>query len=134
MSKERINKAPATRTRRSPIGQRNVLTVAGKEPGYEYRFVNDSGDRVQEFVDNGWEIVKGDSVRVGDKRVGTASPEGTPAKASVGGGTHAYVMRIREDWYAEDQAAKQQAVNATEAATREEALNGTYGKLDISRS
>lgn len=134
MTKEAIAKAPAGRVRRSPVGQRNVLTVAGKEAGYEYRFVNDSGDRVQEFLDNGWEIVKSNSVRVGDKRLGNTSTEGTPAKASVGGGMHAYVLRIREDWYKEDQAAKQAQVNATEAATREEALDGTYGKLEISRS
>jgi hypothetical protein len=134
MTKEAIAKAPAGRPNRTPIGKRNVLTVQGKEAGFEYRFVNDSGDRVQEFLDNGWEIVTSKSVRVGDKRTGTTSAEGTPAKASVGGGLQAYVLRIRSDWHAEDQAAKQALVDKTEEATRQEALDGTYGKLEIARS
>ena len=134
MSREAVSKAPVRRVRRTPIGKRNVLTVTGAEPGYHYRFVNDSGDRVQEFLDNGWEKVPADKVRVGDKRIGVASNEGTDATASVGQGERAYVLRIRQDWYDEDQKAKQEHINNTEAATREKALDGTYGKLEITRS
>lgn len=134
MSKETISKAPERRVRRTPVGQRNVLTIAGQDPEYAYRFVNDAGDRVQEFLDNGWEKVPAKNVRVGDKRVGVPSVEGTDAVASVGQGMKAYVLRIRKDWYEEDQAAKQAHVNATEEAMREKALDGTYGKLEITRS
>ena len=133
--KEAIAKAPERRVRRTPLGTRNVLTVSGKEPGYEYRFVNDIGDRVQEFLDNGWEIVEKKDVRIGDRRLGTpTSTEGTAAIAAVGRGTNAYVLRIREEWYKEDQAAKQEAVDASEAATKDKALDGTYGELKITRS
>jgi hypothetical protein len=133
--KEAIAKAPLKRVRRTTIGTRNVLTVTGKEPGYEYRFVNDTSDRVQAFLDNGWEIVEDKSVRIGDKRLGAPSgSEGTAAVASVGQGMKSYVLRIPEEFYKEDQAAKQAYVDATEAATKEKALDGTYGKLDISRS
>ena len=38
-NKEAIAKAPERRVRRTLIGQRNVLTVTGKEPGYHYRIV-----------------------------------------------------------------------------------------------
>jgi hypothetical protein len=131
--KESIAKAPERRVRRTPVGQRHVLTVSGKEPGYEYRFVNDSGDRVQTFLDNGWETVPSKGVRVGDKRIGTPGTDGSIAKASVGQGITGVLLRIKDEWYAEDQAAKQAHVAATEAATREKALDGTYGKLDISR-
>lgn len=131
--KEAIAKAPATRVRRNPVGKRNVLTVAGKEPGYEYRFVNDIGDRVQEFLDNGWEIVEKKSVRIGDKRVGQTSGEGSAAMASVGHGTMAYVLRIREEWKKEDDADKQALVDASEAAMKEKALDGTYGSLEVTR-
>ena len=51
--KEAIAKAPRGRTQRIPVGTRQVLTVSGKDPGYEYRIINDSGDRVQEFMDAG---------------------------------------------------------------------------------
>ena len=133
MTKE-IAKTPERRTRRTPIEGRNILTVSGKEEGYVYRFVNDTGDRVQAFADNGWEKVSAKNVRVGDKRLGNPGTEGSDATASVGQGMKAYVMRIRKDWYEEDQAAKQAAVNATEEATRQQALDGTYGKLDVTRS
>jgi len=132
--KEAIAKAPSGRVQRVPVGTRNVLTVAGKEPGYEYRIINDSGDRVQEFLDAGYELVKENSVKVGDKRVNKASSEGTVSQISVGQGQKAFVVRIKKEWYDEDQAAKQQKVNELEASTKAKALDGTYGKLEISRS
>lgn len=134
MTKEaNVTRAPERRVRRTPVGQRQILSVTGKDPGYEYRFVNDSGDRVQEFLDNGWEKVSAKQVRVGDKRINSPSPDGTDATASVGRGQKAYLLRIKKEWYDEDQAAKAALVNETEAATREQALDGTYGKLEIGR-
>lgn len=133
--KEAIAKAPASRPQRTKLGTRNVLTLSGKEPGYEYRFVNDESDRVQDFLDRGWEIVEKKNVRIGDKRVGNPeSAEGVAATASVGRGVKAYVMRIREDWYKEDQAEKQAAADALESGTKQEALDGTYGELKITRN
>lgn len=131
--KEAIAKAPRGRTQRTPVGTRKVLTVSGKEPGYEYRIINDSGDRVQEFLDAGYELVENSSVRVGDKRVNAATAEGSKAQLSVGQGQKAFVVRIRKEWYDEDQANKQAHVNELESATKAKALDGTYGKLDISR-
>jgi hypothetical protein len=131
--KEAVAKPPSGRVRRTPVGQRNVLTVSGKDPSFEYRVVNDTGDRVQRFLDAGWELVSAGDVAVGDKRINSPAPEGTKAQVAVGQGLKAYVMRIRKDWYEEDQAAKQAEVNRTEEATRLEALNGNYGKLEIIR-
>lgn len=131
--KEAIAKVPSGRTQRVPVGTRNVLTVAGKEPGYEYRIINDSGDRVQEFLDAGYEIVDKDSVRVGDKRVNSSSSEGSVKQISVGQGQKGFVVRIRKEWYEEDQLKKQRQVNELERATKEKALDGTYGKLEITR-
>lgn len=131
--KEAIAKAPVSRVRRTPVGRRNVLTITGKEPGYQYRIVNAEGGRVQEFLDNGWEVVERDSVRVGDKRVGAASSEGTAAEVQVGQGMKAIVLRIKDEWYQEDQAEKQAHIDTLEKATKAEALNGTYGKLEISQ-
>ena len=131
--KEAIAKAPRGRPQRVPVGTRNVLTVAGKDSDYEYRIVNDSGDRVQEFLDAGYEIVKQDSVRVGDKRVNSASAEGSLSQISVGQSQKAFVMRIRKEWYEEDQAAKQAKVKQLEDSTKAKALDGNYGKLEITR-
>lgn len=133
MTKEAIAKAPRGRVERTPVGQRNILTVRGKDPDYEYRIVNDTGDRIQSFLDAGYELVQAEDVRVGDKRVDGTTPEGTKAQVSVGQGMKAFVMRIRKDWYEEDQARKQAQIAAVEEQTRQKALNGTYGSLDISR-
>ena len=131
--KEAIAKVPSGRTQRVPVGTRNVLTVAGKDVNYEYRIINDTGDRVQEFLDAGYELVEKDSVRVGDKRMNTGTPEGSVSQVSVGQGQKGYVVRIRKEWYQEDQLAKQRHVNDLERATKDKALDGTYGKLDITR-
>ena len=131
--KEAIAKAPRGRPQRVPVGTRNILTVAGKDPNYEYRIINDSGDRVQEFLDAGYELVKEDSVRVGDKRVNSASSEGSVAHISVGQGQKAFVVRIKKEWYEEDQLSKQRKIDELEQATKAKALDGTYGKLEISR-
>jgi hypothetical protein len=133
-NKDPIAKAPAGRVRRGPLGKKNVLTVSGKEPGYVYRFVNDIGGNIQERLDQGYEMVDGNSVRIGDKRVGAPGATGSVAEAHVGGGERAVLMRIKQEWYDEDQADKQAYVDATEAATKEKALEGNYGKIDISRS
>lgn len=133
-TKETVAKAPQSRVRRTPLGQRQILSVSDKEEGYQYRFVNDSADRVQRFLDAGWEVVPADNVRIGDKRINNPTPEGSVAMASVGQGLKAYVLRIKDEWYEEDQATKQAHINAIESATREEALSGTYGKLEIARS
>ena len=131
--KEAISKAPASRVTRTPVGQRNILTVKGKDPNYEYRIVNDIEDRIAQFQDAGYELVPDEAVDVGDKRVSQGTSVGSNKVFSVGQGTKAFVMRIKKEWYDEDQQAKQRRVDAQESSIKEKALDGTYGKLDISR-
>jgi hypothetical protein len=134
-TKEAIAKAPVSRPRRTAIGVRNVLTVNGKDPDFHYRIVNDEDDRIQQFLDAGYEVVDANTVRVGEKRVEKTTPEGTKAQLSVGGGQKAFVMRIKKEWYDEDQKAKADAIAETEASMKQSALDGNnYGKIDITRS
>lgn len=134
-TKEAIAKSPSGRVRRTPVGARNVLTVGGKDPNFEYRIVNDEGDRIEQFKAAGYDVVSGSDVTVGDRRINQVSAEGSAATVSVGGGVKAVVMRIRKDWYLEDQQAKADAIAATEAATKTDALKGAdYGKFTIDRS
>lgn len=121
--------------RRTPVnGTRNRLTVRGKDPAYEYRVVNDTDDRIQEMLDRGYEIVKDQNIQIGDKRVATPVAEGTPRKISVGGGTQAYVMRIKKEFYQEDQQAKAEQVNELESSMKAEARQNTdYGGISINR-
>lgn len=121
------------RTRRTPVsGKRNVLTVEGKDPNYVYRFVNDNGDRVAIMQEQGYEVVTDSSIKVGDRRVANPTQEGSPVKASVGQGQQAFLMRIKKEWYDEDQAAKQAHVTELETAMKKEAKEGMYGKIEIS--
>lgn len=133
-NKEAIAKEPKTRVRRTALSRRNVLTVNGKEPGFVYRVVNDTEDRVKEFEEMGYEVVKDSQVSVGDKRVDKSSSEGSVKRVSVGGGHYGVVMRQKEEYYREDQQAKLDYVAESERATQEKALSGTYGKLERKES
>ena len=125
-----IVKEPSGRPQRTPVGRRNILSVRGKEAGYEYRIVNDDKDRIDMFKEAGWEVVNSDQVSVGDKRVNQASPVGTAAQMSVGSGMKGVVMRIRQDWYDEDQEAKRASVYETESSF----TNGAdYGEVTVKR-
>lgn len=126
-------KAP-TRPQRTPINKRDILSVKGKEPGYHYRIVNDVGDRVEALKEQGYELVEATSVRVGDKRVNNATPEGSHAQVAVGGGQKAFVMRQRQEWYDEDQKAKETQIKALEQSMVQQAQTpGNYGKVEITR-
>lgn len=120
--------------RRTPInGTRNRLSVRGKEPGFVYRIVNDTDDRIQTFQEMGYELVTNTNVSVGDKRVATPTKEGTPQKVSVGQGIQAYVMRQKQEYFDEDQNAKQVQVNELEASMKQSAKNeGFYGEIHTS--
>lgn len=138
MSREKASQSPSRvgRPQRTPVAGRSVLTVKGKDPNYEYRFVNDTGDRVASFQEGGWEPVPAAEVRVGDARVEQVSSEGSIAQASVSRQTRekAILMKIPKDWYEEDQKAKQARIDELEASTRQQALSTNElrtGKLTI---
>lgn len=122
------------RTRRTPInGTRSRLSVRGKEPGYVYRIVNDTDDRIQALQEIGYEIVTDSKVSVGDKRIANPTQEGSPVQVSVGQGVKAYLMRQKQEWYDEDQTAKNAKNDELEAQMKREAKDsGFYGKLKIS--
>ena len=131
--KEAISKAPVGRVTRVPVSQRNVLTVKGKDPNYVYRVVNDVDDRVAQFLEGGYELVDKASTGVGDPRTSQGTAIGSKQEVSVGQGVKAKVMRIKREWFDEDQDRKQKFVDQQEASIREKALDGNYGKLDITR-
>ena len=112
----------SARPRRTPLTRRNRLSVQNKEPGFVYRIVNDVDDRVSQMQESGYELCEKAQVgAIGDKRVDNTASIGSIAHFSVGQGTKAVVMRIRDEWYKEDQTVKQQEVDAIEAAMKQEA-------------
>jgi len=122
----------AQRTQRTPLANRSVLGIKGKEPGYVYRIVNDTGDRVASFQEQGYEIVTDSSITIGDRRVGRASQDGSPVQVAVGNGVDGFLMRIKEEFYKEDQAYKEQKLLELEQSMRKEAKDiSDYGNLKI---
>lgn len=97
----------SARPRRQPLAVRNRISVRNQDPEYIYRVVNDLDDRVEQLIEQGYEIVPQDKViRGGDKRVDDASALGTNSSISLGRGDRGVVMRQRRDWNQEDQAIK----------------------------
>ena len=120
---------------RIPVsGERNILTVVGKDPNYVYRWVNDAeaGMRIDRFKAGGWEVVEKEAVKVGDKVVDQGTGVGSVTTRYVGQGTTAVLMRIPKEWYDEDQEAKQAKLDEIDDAMRAEALApGSYGSLSL---
>lgn len=110
-------------------GSRGVLTVKNKDPNFVYRIVNDDADRIAQLQERGYEVVT-QNTPIGDKRVATPTQEGSPVQINVGQGKKAYLMRIKKEFYDEDQAAKQAEVDAIEQAAAGSTA-GDYGSIKI---
>jgi hypothetical protein len=126
------------RKERIPVnGNRDILTVIGKKPELEYRWVLDIPGRHQKFFDAGWEIVK-DNLEVGQKAVDSASKLGSAISVSRGGQV-LVLMAIPKEWYDEDQKTKQDKVTALEESMMQElragrldGQSGFYGgRMDV---
>lgn len=119
----------SARTRRQPLTVRNRVSVKNQDPDFVYRVVNDQDNRVEELAERGYEIVPQDKViRQGDKRVDDASALGSVSSISLGRGDRGVVMRIRKDWNAEDQAAKNQRADDLEKTMKSDGKQASdYG-------
>lgn len=133
---EQKKAASVSNSMRVPIGgSRNITNVNDTPGGYVDRWVNDKDGRIERFKRAGYENVSAASV-------GDSGVEGTHANAGVvskdmGKGVTAYLMRQREDYFKDDQAAKQSKVDDAEDSIRRDVNNklsdGHYGEVKISR-
>lgn len=125
----------APRRTRTPIHDsfRSRLSVQGKDPNYEYRIVNDTPGRIERFQEGGWEVVTEDNISIGERRLGAATELGSAKTVSVGQGTTGVLMKIKREWWDEDQAAKQAKVKqTTEHELQKAKQSGDYGDIKIS--
>lgn len=121
------------RTQRTPLANRSVLGVKGKDPNYVYRIVNDSGDRINSFQEAGWEVVSDKDVTIGDRRCGRATQDGSGVSVQVGGGITGYLMRQSKENFKEDQDYKESQIKELERSMNKDASdNDFYGKLKVS--
>lgn len=115
-------RTPQGRAKRIPLGVQTLKLQAAQRPGFVRRWVNDNGSRIQQALQGGYEYVKDDAGQNISQIVG--SKEG-------GGALFGFLMEIREEWYAEDQATKQELVNATEKQIQRGELVGKVGSEGV---
>lgn len=107
------------RPRRKRLGQRNVLKYH-EIPGYRLRFVNDVEDRVEQMKELGYEPVQSHEL-LHDPDASEASQIGSIVSKSARGGMKGVLMKIKEEWYEENQADKQAEVDEREKSLLKEA-------------
>lgn len=125
-SHEPVREPQQGRAKRVPLGVQRLKLQASQRPGFVRRWVNDDGARTQMALQGGYEFVRLDGQA-------TTTDPGQAVSQIVGkteGGTplRAYLMEIREEWYAEDQATKQESIDATEKQIRRGELVGKVGQ------
>lgn len=137
LAMEEPAQAPPTRIKdRVPIGQRRPLAIdtSKLDPNYEYRNVRGSTGNLPRYIEAGYEFVT-DGTQVGDAGIMRGSE--TDSRVSVPCGDsndRLFLMRIPKEYYAADQALKQQAIDKKEEALKPTAeAQGLTGKIDISR-
>jgi len=95
---------------------RNVLKFA-QIPGYRTRVVNDVDNRIEDLKELGYEPVYSHELLHDAPDPAEASQMGSVVSKSVRGGVKGVLMKIKEEWYEENQADK-----AAEADEREKSL------------
>lgn len=137
---KKMNEAKKMATTRSkirqPIGAKREITNVHDTPeGYVDRWVNDDGNRINQFKNAGYENVH--TAEMGSSGVeGTHDENGVVSK-DMGKGVTAYLMRQRKEYFDEDQSEKQKIVDESEESMRkkevkpQDSTDGTYGKVHV---
>lgn len=113
------------RAERVPLGVRKAKLTADIRPGYTGRWINDKDNRIQDALRGGWDFVLRDSKATSDDASNRIAKDvGTQAN---GQRLQAYLMEIRLDWFEQDQAAKQENIDATEGLIRRGELTQKIG-------
>lgn len=107
------------RPKRVPLAQRNVISLNGINvpKGMVPRLFNDVDSRINDALAAGYQFVMSDG-KLGDERCADPSKMGSFVTKSVGGGRVGYLMAIPEEYYKEDQQAKQRRVDESELAMK----------------
>ena len=121
------------RNRRVPMGGAEAnfyVPPEVREDGYEYRWVNDRGSRVQRLEQAGYEVVTDAAVQTARNGAENDRTDGTVIRAQADksgrmDGMQAVLMRQSSEFYQQDQAAKQGRVDQVV-----EAINGQGLEID----
>jgi len=136
-----------TRRERTPFSaNRQRLALKFSDKDFEDRFVvrwfNDTEDRISRALDGGYEFLSPDEIiGVGDRDVHSGNQDLNSKVSRIVNGrrdgnpeVRAFAMKIRKDWYEEDQAKKEDrnklvdiAINAGKAGGAD--IENKYGQV-----
>lgn len=120
-------------TRKSFAEQRNTLTYDGQDKNYVYRMFNDVDGRLEKAELAGYEYVQSRE-NVGDPTVDSANAQGSVVTKPVGGGKTGVLMRIKREWYEEDQNKKLRKIQEAESALANKSHeDGHYGGIEFKK-
>ncbi len=131
----RVKREEPVRAERVPVASsRSPLTVKGfDQKNYQGRWVVDIDDRIQTFLDGGYEFVPKSEIHSAGERT-TESSSGLDSRVSkpAGRGRTLYLMRLPRKFYEEDRKAKDIEIDRTEEGLKKPLKGeGTYGKIKI---
>lgn len=101
---------PRRRPARTPFGALDQKLAYPDRVGYHRHWFNAVAGRIDRALEAGYEHVKDNEGKNVNRVVGTA--EG-------GGALHAFLMEIPQEWYEEDMAREQAAINEREASIKQ---------------
>ena len=131
-SKKNFSRANRGADRIPVSGQREILTVYGKNPDLAYRWVRSSdeeGSRIFAFHQAGWDFVQAGEVKIGQSLVYKTENVGSIIRTPSKDGGYLYLMCIPKELYDEDQARKAAEIDETERQIfAPETDEGQYGK------
>ena len=122
-------------SQRTPFGvPKSKLTINGATiPGYVLRWVNDTDNRILEAQEGGYSHVHKDEVpNIGDKNVVSVEGLGSVVCRVVGSDgrgnpMYAYLMKIDEELYREDQELKEELLTGKETELMQGSdIEGSY--------
>jgi len=121
----------ATRKRRNVFnGTEAKLGVRSQIPGYHLHIFTDVGSRVQEAIDSGYEFVT--PTEIGGVSENVVSRNGDLGERirylvnprAEGTEQFGYLMKVRQEWFEEDQAELQAKNNRIDSAIRKGKISG----------
>jgi hypothetical protein len=128
------DRSTSERVRSAFNGTKAKLTVNKQIPGYHLHIFNDEPGRIQTALAGGWEFVNPEEVGgVGERVTSVNTDLGDKVRYLVGAdekgdGAYAYLLKIKEEWWEEDQATLQERNDLVDDAIR----SGTNAKAGTS--
>lgn len=130
----RIDNREVSANQREPMGASQLKMTLPEIPGYRTRWFNDGGNRIDIAKKAGYTHIIKDGVKVGSGAESGHTDLGSVVSRIVGTQAdgrpqRAYAMKIKEEWYIQDQARKAREIKATEAQIRRGNLPSDQGDV-----